>query len=94
MEERQLSTSEVLERTRSYIEENFLYMRPGFDLKDDQSLLKNGLVDSMGVAEVLEFLRGEFGVIIEDEEITEDNLGTLAAIAKFIVAKQGSEAAA
>jgi acyl carrier protein len=94
MEERRLSTSEVLERTRSYVRENFLYMRPDFELRDDQSLMKNGLVDSMGVAEVLAFLQEEFAVVIEDDEITENNLGSLSKIAQFVLSKRQNGAAA
>ena len=44
----------------------------------------------MGVVEVLEFLTEEFGVEIEDDEITEENLGSLTAISRFIVRKSNS----
>ena len=88
MAQEQQSVAEVLERTRSYLQENFLYMRPDVELKDDDALLQKGVVDSMGVIEVLEFLKEEFGVVIEDEEITEENLGSLSAIAEFVQGKQ------
>lgn len=80
--------AEVLERTRKYVRENFLYTRPDFDLGDDQLLMEAGVIDSMGVVELLEYIQDEFDVVIEDDEITEENLGTLNAIAKYVVTKR------
>jgi len=41
----------------------------------------------MGVMELLGFLGSEFGITAADEEVTEDNLGSLNAIARFVDAK-------
>lgn len=79
--------NDVMSKVRGYIEENFLYMRPDVELGDDDSLLGTGIVDSMGVMEIIAFLEDEFGVIVEDEEITEENLGTLSAIGRYAVTK-------
>jgi len=78
----------VLARTRAYVTETFLYMRPGFTLADEDRLLQRGVIDSMGVMELIAFLRSEFGVDVADEDITESNLGTLADIARYVTAKR------
>jgi acyl carrier protein len=78
---------DILERTRAYVRENFLYMRPDVQLGDDDALLAKGVIDSMGVMEMLGFLTSEFGIVVADEEVTEDNLGSLNAIARFVDAK-------
>lgn len=85
-----MSREEVLSRVRGFIEENFLYMRPDFELADDASLMGSGIVDSMGVMEVIHFLEDDFGVEIADEDITEANIGTVAAIASYVVARRGA----
>jgi len=77
----------ILARTRAYVHETFLYMRPGFALGDSDRLLQRGVIDSMGVMELIGFLRSEFGVVIADEDITEQNLGTLADIARYVASK-------
>ena len=41
----------------------------------------------MGVMEMIEFIESEFGVSVDDTEITEENLGTLNAIARYIAAR-------
>ena len=79
--------SEIVDRTRAYVRENFLYMRPDWKLGDEDPLLGTGVIDSIGVIELVEFLQQEFGCDIAEEEITEGNLGTLGAIARFIHAK-------
>ena len=70
-----------------YIRENFLYARPDYVLRDDVRLLDEGIVDSMGAVELVAFLEDQFGVSIPDDEITEDNFGTIASIAGFVSRK-------
>ena len=89
-----MTPGEVTSRVRGYITENFLYMRPNFTIGDDDSLLGNGIIDSMGVIEVITFIQQEFEITIDDEDITEENLGTLAAIARYVVGKKAKIMAA
>jgi acyl carrier protein len=85
-----MTEAEIIASLRRFIDDNFLYMKPGFVLGDDDSLMKKGVVDSMGVMEVLGFLEDTFGVTPEDHEVTEANLGSLAAIARFVKARQAA----
>jgi acyl carrier protein len=80
----------ILARTRIYVQETFLYMRPGFVLGDSDRLLQRGVIDSMGVMELIGFLRTEFGVVVSDEDITEQNLGTLGDIAGYVARKRAN----
>src|SRR6266487_1360650 len=80
----------ILARTRAYVNETFLYMRPGLTLGDQDRLLQRGVIDSMGVMELIAFLRSEFGVVVADEDITESNLGTLADIARYVSAHRSN----
>jgi acyl carrier protein len=75
-------------RVRAFVQENFLYAMPDFELGDYDRLLEKGVVDSMGVAEIIAFVESEFGVSTSDEEISEANFGSLSAIARFIAVKQ------
>ena len=77
--------AEIISRLRGFIEETFLYMRPDFELGEDDSLMGKGIVDSMGVMEVIAFIDEELGVTVADADVTEQNLGTLNAIAFFAI---------
>jgi acyl carrier protein len=75
---------------RSFLEENFLYMHPNVELKDDDNFLALGVIDSLGFVELVEEVQSRYGLQIEDVEITEENFGSIDAIAKFVDAKQSS----
>ena len=77
----------VVERVRAFINDNFLYMRPDFHLAADDKLLEKGVVDSMGIAELIAFIEDEFGIHAAEGEISEANFGSLAAIAAFVERK-------
>ena len=89
----QLHETQIRERVRGFLEENFLYMRPNFELGDDDRLLERGVVDSMGVAEMVTFIEDEFGIKTSDDDISEANLGSLSAISRFVSQKRTTIAA-
>jgi acyl carrier protein len=89
----QLHETQIRGRVRQFLEENFLYMRPNFVLSDDDRLLERGVVDSMGVAEMVTFIEDEFGIKTSDDDISEANLGSLRAIGRFVSQKQATIAA-
>ena len=59
------------------------------DVNDD--LLSMGIVDSMGVLQIVNFIEEHFGIKVEDEEITIDNFRTISAMARFVNVSQSSE---
>jgi len=59
-------------------------------LDSNTLLLENGVVDSIGVLELVGFLETEFGVAVADEDLNADNFRTVAQIGAFVQAKQGT----
>jgi acyl carrier protein len=84
------AATDVKGEMRSFLEENFLYMHPNVELKDDDNFLALGVIDSLGFVELVEEVQSRYGLQIEDVEITEENFGSIDAIAKFVAAKQSS----
>lgn len=82
-----VTETHIVDRTRAYLRENFLYARAGWTLRDDDSLIDTGVVDSIGIVELIAFLQEAFDVVIGEDEITERNLGSLAAIGRFVGGK-------
>jgi acyl carrier protein len=82
-----MNEQEVLERARSYVLENFLYMRRNQKLGDDDSLLRTGVITSLGVMELVDWVESTFGVSVEPSDITEQNFDTTRSIARFVVSK-------
>jgi acyl carrier protein len=82
-----MDETEVLGRTKSFVIDNFLYMRRNKELGDDDSLLRNGVVTSLGVMELVDWIESTFGVQVEPSEITEQNFDSARSIARFVVSK-------
>ncbi len=72
---------------KEYISENFLMGQNDINLEDETSFLELGLLDSTGVIELVTFLEDEFGIQVEDDEITPENLDTLNRISSYIEKK-------
>ena len=72
---------------RTFLQENFLYMHPNVELKDSDDFLALGIIDSLGFVELVEEVQSRYGLTIDDVEITEENFGSIEAIAKFVASK-------
>ena len=79
--------SDMLNTIREFIRENFVAGRSDVQINPDESLIENGIMDSTGVLELVEFLESTYSIHIEDEELTPENLETLNNIIKFLKSK-------
>lgn len=82
-----IQSAEVKDRIREYVLEEFAKTKGIDSITDDESLTKNGVIDSMGIFRLVAFLEETFGVRVGDEEITHDNLESVNAIEKLVMAK-------
>jgi len=73
---------------RGFIEDEFLYLRPEIDLRDDDQLLALGIIDSLGFVELVEEVQARYGISVLDTEITEANFGSIDAIAGYVERKR------
>ena len=46
--------------------------------------VENGIIDSAGVLELINFLENTFGITIEDKEIVPENLDSIGRVAAYI----------
>ena len=60
------------------------------DLTQDYPLIENGVVDSLGLFMLLSFIADQFGVRLELEELSPQNLETIGAIVRLIEQKRTS----
>jgi acyl carrier protein len=87
-----MTEAEIREKVWTFLAESFLYMRPDFRVEPDESLLRAGVIDSLGVMEVIGFVEDMSGIQVAEDEITEANFGTLNAIARYIAVKTSAAA--
>ena len=87
-----MTETEARGMIRAYIVENFLYARQGFVFSDDESLLRKGVFDSLGVMEVIGFIEDKWRIEVPPDDIIEENFGTVSGIARYVTTKQVSAA--
>jgi len=57
------------------------------DLTDSDNLLETGVVDSLGILEVVTFLESEFKLEVSDEDLVPENFQSIISIAAFVRSK-------
>jgi acyl carrier protein len=88
-----VSTAAKLEtQIRSYILENFLYTSDVSKLRNDDSFLEEGILDSTGILELLMFVEETFGVQVDDEEVVPENFDSVDRLMRYILRKTGEAA--
>ena len=75
------------EKIRSFVRESFLFGGDD-ELRDDDSFLEMGIVDSTGVLELVAFLESEWGLSIDDAELVPENLDSVDNIVGFLDRKK------
>ena len=88
-----MSEQDVLQQARAYVTDNFLYMRKNKELADSDSLLRTGVISSLGMMELVAWVEETFGLVVDPADITEQNFDSLANIARFVSEKRSLSAA-
>jgi len=81
----------VAQNIREFITANFLYgqERP---LKDDDSFLGEGIVDSTGVLQLVSYLEETYGFTVEEEELTPENMDSVGSVTAYVCRKLSATA--
>lgn len=71
------------EEIRSFIVDNFLFGDAG-NLNNDSSFIREGIVDSTGILQLVEFIQEQYRVVVEDEDLIPENLDSVSKVATFV----------
>lgn len=75
-----------LARVREFVRRRFPLARQ-LAAQDDDPLLESGVVDSLGILELVQYVTQEFGVAVGDEDLLPENFGTVRKLAAFVATK-------
>jgi acyl carrier protein len=81
-----VSPASISAEIRLFVIGNFLF-GDGSSLRDEDSFLETGIIDSTGVLELVGFLAQRFKIIVEDHELVPDNLDSVAKVADYVCRK-------
>jgi len=73
---------------RGFVRDNFIVDVE--DLDRESSLTLSGVIDSMGVLELVTFIEERFGFEISDQETVPENLDTIDRIVRFVQGRIGA----
>jgi methoxymalonate biosynthesis acyl carrier protein len=79
-----VGTEQVVPEIRGWLREN---VTGGRDVPEDEPIIENGVLTSLQTVELVMFLEERFGIMVEDEELDEENFGSVNAIAGLVASK-------
>jgi len=83
------SETQVREQVRNMILTNFLRGADASSLKDDVSLERSHVVDSVKMLELILFVEETFGFSVDNDEAVPENFDTVDNIVAYVVRKLG-----
>ena len=79
-----VGTEQVVPEIRGWLRDN---VTGGRDIPEDEPIIENGVLTSLQTVELVMFLEEKFGIMVEDEELDEENFGSVNAIAGLVAGK-------
>lgn len=70
-----------------FIVANYLFGDAARAPGDDTLLVEEGIIDSTGILELIEFLESHFGIEVPEAETVPENLGSISRLTGFVVGK-------
>lgn len=78
-----VTTDGTTERLYQFIRKRFP-LKAGEELTEDLPLLDSGVVDSLGILDLVAFIEDEFGVAAEDEDLVPENFESIQSLTRFV----------
>jgi acyl carrier protein len=82
-----MSSQPITARIKAYLIEHFPSARD-HALGEDDHLLANGILDSLGVLDLVGYLEQEFGIAVSDDDLLPEHFETLRRLTAFVEDKQ------
>lgn len=77
----------VKEHIRQFVLEDLAGRKGISEFSDDEPLIQNGVVDSLGIFRLVAFFEEHFGLRVPDEEINADNFQTILTMEQYVVSQ-------
>jgi acyl carrier protein len=81
----------IEDEVRRFLTDNFPLSANGFSLAGTDSLLETGVIDSVGVLELIQFVESRYEIEIPDSEVLPENLDSIDAITRYVSSKRDAD---
>lgn len=85
-----MSTEEagdIRDKIREFIVRDLNATRQKDELTDTYPLIENGVIDSLGIFQLVSFVQEEFAVTVGDDELVAEHFGTIDGLARLVEGK-------
>lgn len=76
----------VRDSVRQFIKDSFLVD----EFADDDSFMATGIIDSLGVMQLVTFLESEFKISVSDRDLVPENFDSVARVVGFVERKRAA----
>lgn len=83
----------IEDKVREFVIDNLLFGESQESFLNDDSFLEKGLIDSIGILTLIEFVKERFAIAVEDDELIPDNWDSVQRITRFIDRKLSAKLA-
>ena len=78
---------DIKEKLRAFMVQEFKESSFHEGVRDDESLIESGILDSLSILKLISFMDDQFGVLPAEDELNPEKLETIDMIAAFIAYK-------
>ena len=71
-----------------FIVTNYLFGDISGTPRDEDALVEEGIIDSTGILELIEFLESHFRIEVSEAETVPQNLGSIFSLTEFVMTKR------
>lgn len=79
----------VREQLRQFIRDSFLVD----EFSDDESFLGGGLIDSLGILQLVSFVESQYAITVADTDLTPANFDSVSKLAAYVERRVRDKAA-
>ena len=86
--EKKVTKEEIIASVKKFIIDNFMFGNESEMVANEDSFMENGIIDSTGILELIDFAEETYEISIDDNELLPENLDSLDNISRFILSKK------
>ena len=82
-----MNPASIEQDVRQFLDENYVLDAAAGALTREESLTRRGVLDSMGILELIVYLEERFSIEIPDEDTLPENLDTIDRIVSYVATR-------
>ena len=80
--------TQIVDTVKEFVTAEIIRGSSGDDLDPELSLLEEGILDSLGLQQLITFVEQKYGISIDDDDLMPENFESVNAIAALIAKSQ------